>query len=99
MYYYDTTESGKRIQVLRKKQGLTQEQLAAEVGISVEMIGKLERGVKGTTIDTMAIIAQILESTVDYLALGREIRVWEIDIPEEKQVVAWKIFKAILENI
>lgn len=43
--YYDQKESGKRIAALRKKKGLTQEQLAEKLNISTSTLGKIERGI------------------------------------------------------
>lgn len=45
--YYDQKESGIRIAELRKQKGLTQEQLAERLNISVSNLGKLERGIQG----------------------------------------------------
>ena len=41
--YYDLVESGKRIKALRKKHGLTQEQLAERTGVSKSIISCYER--------------------------------------------------------
>lgn len=44
--YYDIVESGKRIKEMKKKAGMTQEQLAEEIGISREVIARIETGKK-----------------------------------------------------
>ena len=45
--YYNPKDSGMRIANLRKKKGLTQEQLAEKLNISTSNLGKLERGLQG----------------------------------------------------
>ena len=77
--YYDIKESGMRIKEMRKKAGLTQEKLAEKMNLSTNMISKMEQGVSGTTLDNIGIIAEILNTTVDYLAYGRSVMV----VPEE----------------
>lgn len=93
--YYDLVKSGERIKKLRKSAGMTQERLAEAVGISVEMMGKIERGVSGTTIDTMGQIAEELSSSVDYIAFGRMF--FEgMNIPEDKADMVVRVVQAIL---
>ena len=71
--YYDIIESGKRIKEMRKKMGMTQEQLAEKLNVSVNTIGNIERGSNGTTLDLMGMMAVIFDSSVDYLAFGRNV--------------------------
>ena len=59
MFYYDIKESGKRIKELRKAKGLTQ---------GLKMI---ECGINGARIDTFVYLAEVLDTTIDYLVLGR----------------------------
>lgn len=94
--YYDLTASGKRIKELRKNAGMTQEQLAEAVGISVEMMGKLERGVSGTSIDTMGQIAEALSSSVDYITFGKVLFLG-MDIPENKMALVIRVVQAMLQ--
>lgn len=58
---------GKRIREERRKQDLTQEQLAEGVNITQPHIGQLERGESGISIDTLISISNRLGVTVDYL--------------------------------
>lgn len=64
---------------MRKKAGLTQEKLAEKMNLSTNMISKIEQGVSGTTLDNIEIIAEILNTKVDYLAYGISVMV----VPEE----------------
>ena len=49
--YYDLVESGKRIKALRKEHGLTQEQLAEQLGVAANTIARIETGNRGISID------------------------------------------------
>ena len=42
--YYDLVECGKRIKALRRKHGLTQEQLAEQLGVAANTIARIETG-------------------------------------------------------
>ena len=51
---------GKRLQTLRTSMGITQEQLADAVGLTVESISNIERGVYGPKFDNLEKIAATL---------------------------------------
>jgi transcriptional regulator with XRE-family HTH domain len=51
---------GQRIQELRREQGMTQEDLAGEVGVDRSYMGFLERGEKNATLDKIGKIAKAL---------------------------------------
>ena len=54
---------GQRIQNLRIKQGLSQEDLALKAGVSTSHIGKLERGERNATIESLAKVIEALSVT------------------------------------
>ena len=58
---------GKRIQDLRKEQGMTQEDLAELVGVDRSYMGFLERGEKNATLDKIGKIAKAFEISVKNL--------------------------------
>lgn len=60
---------GRRVHALRKKKGLTQEQLAEAIGKSVDTISNIERGFSSTRIKTAEVIANVLGVTVADLFL------------------------------
>ena len=70
--YYDLVESGKRIKALRKKNGLTQEKLAEQLGIAVNIVARIEIGNRGISIDLAIELAVRFNTTLDYIFLGRE---------------------------
>lgn len=71
---YNLKESGKRIQKLRKQYGMTQEQLAERMSISSDNLGRIERGLQGVSIDLLIELALFFGVSMDYIALGREIK-------------------------
>ena len=63
--YYDIVESGKRIKDMRKNAGLTQEQLAEELGVSRESLAKIETGKDSTSVDGIVNFANYFNVTTD----------------------------------
>ncbi len=73
MYYFDAHDFGTRLQTLRKAQyGMTQEVLAEELNISLEHLGKLERGKRKPSIDLAIAIAGYFHVSTDYLLTGKD---------------------------
>lgn len=58
---------GKNVRNYRKANGLTQEQLAKRVNVSMETIGKIERGAAAPTFTTAERIAEALDVPVAVL--------------------------------
>ena len=102
--YYDIEKIGARVAELRKNRGMKQEELANELGIGTEVIGKLERGYRGTGVENYMLLAKLFDVSLDYLLVGKEDKISELDkslariLPEKKEL-ALKILKGILENI
>ena len=55
---------GKRLRYIRRHKDLTQEQLAEAVGISIEFLSNLERGVNAPSFETLEKLATVLEVPV-----------------------------------
>ena len=55
---------GKRLQSLRLNAGVTQEQLADAMGLTVESISNIERGIHGPKFDNLEKIAKVLGVSV-----------------------------------
>lgn len=62
---------GKRIANRRKECGLTQEQLAEKIGLSLQSVSCIELGKKGVRPDNLVKICQSLNVSADYLLLGK----------------------------
>ena len=67
----DLHEIGLRIQQCRKSRGYTQEQLAEEMNVSIQMISNVERGNKAIRIDNLVKLSQLLQVSTDYLLTGK----------------------------
>lgn len=63
-------EIGKRIRKRRIELGLTQEELAEKVDVSITYIGAIERFTSKCSIETLASISEILDLNMDYLLFG-----------------------------
>lgn len=62
---------GERICSRRKQLRYTQERLADEMNVSIQMVSNLERGNKAIKIDNLIKISSILGVSTDYILLGR----------------------------
>lgn len=69
--FYDFTASGKRIRELRVQKGLTQEQLSDLLYCSRTTVTLIENGQKGCSVQMLMQFACALDSTMDYIAMGR----------------------------
>ena len=58
---------GDRIREARKNMELTQEQLAEKLDVSVEFIGKIERGAKRPSMQVFIKLIEVLNVSADYL--------------------------------
>lgn len=64
------TTLGTRLQELRKQKGLTQEQLAEKLNVTNQSVSKWEKDINAPDISLLIELADLYETTVDYL-LGR----------------------------
>ena len=100
---YNLRESGKRLKELRKKTGKTQLEVAIDLGIGVDTISKLERGIQGTSIDNVALLSEYYGTTLDYIIHGTEVNSMEKisemlkGYPEEKSEKLVHILQMIIE--
>ncbi|TKH45109.1 helix-turn-helix transcriptional regulator [Paenibacillus sp. FSL R10-2782] len=61
------------VRELRKGQGLTQQELADEIGTSFSYIGRVERGESNVTIETITKITNALNiEFFDFMSLGKK---------------------------
>ena len=60
MLQIDLAEIGNRISVERRRNNITQEQLAEKMNVSIQMISNLERGNKAIKINNLVNLSQIL---------------------------------------
>lgn len=69
--YFDSYATGKRIQYLRKVNGMTQEELAIKLNISDRHLRRIERGEEAPSIDLFAELKETFRTTLDYLIVGQ----------------------------
>ncbi len=77
----DYEDFGLRIRTLRRQLKMTQEELAAEVGISASFMGHIERGTRVASLETLVALCTTLRVTPQYLlqsSLGND----EYNIPQ-----------------
>ena len=58
---------GKKLRHIRRMKDLTQEELSERVGISVEFLSNLERGINGPSFDTLEKLAIALDVEIKTL--------------------------------
>ncbi len=68
----DYKRLGGRVRQARLDQGLTQAELAELADISPPYVSHVERGAKTVSLDTLARIAESLDTTLDSLLLGQQ---------------------------
>lgn len=71
MYYYEPVQTGKRIKLLRKQLGDTQEVFAERLHTTRSYIAKLEQGIRSPSLELLVELSQLTGATLDYLILGR----------------------------
>ena len=64
------TQLGMRIRYLRKKKGLSQEDLALDSGINKNYLSALERGMRNPTVNILEKLAVTLEVSLSELFMG-----------------------------
>jgi len=63
----DYAAMGRRMKMKRRARKLSQEELARAVQISTSFYGNIERGIRVPSIDTLAAIANVLNTGTDFL--------------------------------
>ena len=63
----DKLTMGDRIKQTRRMQGLTQEQLAEKVDVTLEYISQIERGLKMPSMQVFVKLVETLDVSADYL--------------------------------
>jgi transcriptional regulator with XRE-family HTH domain len=99
---------GKRIKIVRQRNGLTQDQLAEQVGLSPKYISGIERGVENPTMDILLRVAKILgvepydlflfgESQDSEKALRKGIEKMVREADREKLQLYFDVMRRVLE--
>lgn len=99
---------GKRIKAVRQRNGLTQDQLAEQVGLSSKYISGIERGVENPTMDILIRVAKVLgiepydlflfgESEDSEKALRKGIKKMLREADREKLQLYFDVMRKVLE--
>ena len=103
--YYDIVESGKRIKEMRKKAGMTQEELADAIGMTREALARIETGKNGTSVDGIINFAHYFKTSTDNILGWTDEKFFDNDIKrkpnlvaEDKKKLAYKCILGLLDN-
>ncbi|MBS6396458.1 MAG: helix-turn-helix transcriptional regulator [Clostridiales bacterium] len=70
--YFDSNDFATCLQTLRKTQGMTQEEMAEALNISLEHLSKMERGKRKPSIDLIVAMTCYFHVSTDYLLMGKD---------------------------
>lgn len=79
---------GRKIQHLRNAQKISQMAFAEMISTSSTFVSRLERGVKGASLETLVLIADVLQVSLDYLLAESRTTPLIGSVPEEVEVLA-----------
>lgn len=103
--YYDIVESGKRIKEMRKRAGMTQEELADAIGMTREALARIETGKNGTSVDGIINFAHYFKTSTDNILGWTDETIFDNDIKrklnlvaEDKKELAYKCILGLLDN-
>ena len=82
----------KQIELLRRKKGWSQAELARRLHISPSTIGMYEQGRREPSIDVLVALSQAFEVTIDYPITGNY-RFSRISLPEENTLESFAVLK------
>ncbi len=71
----DNKTVGNTIASLRSNKGITQTELGERIGVSFQAVSKWERGETLPDVSILPNLADILETTIDYILRGAETRI------------------------
>ncbi|MFW5872484.1 MAG: helix-turn-helix domain-containing protein [bacterium] len=97
-----------RLTEIRKKRGLSQEEVAKRLGTHGPAIGRYERGVAKPTIEVASKLAKILGVSLDYLVGNTDSeldadtmkRIQEVDkLPEDDKKMVYSFLDAFIDKV
>ncbi len=110
----ELNDFGQRVRQLREKRGLTQEELAGAVGVTLGLVGRYERGEHLPTADKLLSLSRALHASADFLLRGEQngadekmpfksARLFERfrvidDLPKDAQKTVFRLLDAVIGN-
>lgn len=92
---------GERLSEVRKKQGLSQDELASMIGTQGPAIGRYERSVAKPTIEVAGKLAEVLNVSLDYLVGNSDVELDKktlqriLDVQKLPESIKEKVFYLI----
>lgn len=101
---YDKISGANRIKKLRKEKGKTQQELASDIGVSVDTIRKLEQGSRMPSIAVVDLLTKYFNTTADYIISGKtpiiqDKNVFPDSIPANKREIVERMLDDLLTLI
>lgn len=97
-YYYDANKIGAQIRKIRKENHMTQEELAAELVLSVDSISNYENGKTTCMPEHMMHICEIFNVSMDYFYFEDSISK-ELEVPDMLTGIMELLKEAELEDV
>lgn len=102
LHMYDLSSVGERVKELRKKSGKTQEEVSGVLGMNLKTYQAVEGGRRVGRVDTLCMLAEYFDTTVDYLLgsdkeMDRIIEINYRNLSDDMQVLAKKQIIALLK--
>ena len=92
------TTLGQRIALLRKQKNLTQDALAAAMGVSAQAVSKWENDLSCPDIMILPQLAKLLGVTVDHLLTGEDQPETRLATPETVKPVEQQLLRVLMQS-
>ena len=93
-----STTLGQRIALLRKQKNLTQDALAAAMGVSAQAVSKWENDLSCPDIMILPQLAKLLGVTVDHLLTGEDQPETRLATPETVKPVEQQLLRVLVQS-
>lgn len=95
---------GNRLCELRKERGISQERLAQETGLKIDTYRAIEQGKTNGRIDTLVVLADYFNISLDYLICNKksvknELAIQTDTLSEVGKEKVYRIMRAIIREI
>ena len=102
LHMYDLSSVGERVKELRKKNGKTQEEVSSSLGMNLKTFQAIEGGRRVGRVDTLCMLAEYFDTTVDYLLgsdkeIERSIEICYQNLSNDMKLLAKKQIIALLK--